>query len=287
MKLNESTQKITCLCYSLIKCLKSLHDINIIVVWMGTSIICKFWWQPKSKRKPVSPAYTRHSHIKGCLLVYAMLLPPFKVLKRCKNANLVLNWKKMSNHDERMHCIRTQSILERDRGGARKCRGFYRRFFKDFSKISKPMTNLLAKNIEFEFSDAYLKAFELLKEKLINAPTDANDTTLWIVLGQKKDKVFHTICYAICTLNEAQQNYTTIEKKLLAVLFAFDKFKHYLELSKAIVYINHYTIKILLEKKDAKLCLIKWILLLQEFDLEIKDKKEIENQVADHLSHLN
>jgi hypothetical protein len=89
------------------------------------------------------------------------------------------------------------------------------------------------------------------------------------------------------TLNEAQLNYATTEKELLVVVFAFEKFRSYIMNSKAIVYTDHVVIKCLLAKKDAKPRLIRWILLLQEFDVEIRDKKGVENVVADHLSRMN
>ena len=106
------------------------------------------------------------------------------------------------------------------------------------------------------------------------------------VLGQKSERIFQVIYYAIRTLNDAQFNYATTEKELLAIVFAFDKFRPYLIGNKVIVHTDHSAIKYLMTKKDAKPRLIQWVLLLQEFDLEIKDKKEIENLVADHLSRL-
>jgi hypothetical protein len=78
-----------------------------------------------------------------------------------------------------------------------------------------------------------------------------------------------------------------MEKELLAVVFAFEKFRSYIVNSKVIVYTDHTTIKYLLAKKDAKPRLICWILLLQEFDVEIHDRKGVENVVADHLSRMN
>lgn len=87
-------------------------------------------------------------------------------------------------------------------------------------------------------------------------------------------------------MNGAQENYTTTEKEMLVVVFAFDKFRSYLVLSKMIVFTDHSALKYLLSKQDAKPRLIRWVLLLHEFDLEIKDKRGAENLAADHLSRL-
>lgn len=115
---------------------------------------------------------------------------------------------------------------------------------------------------------------------------DASDYAIGVVLGQRKNKVLHVIYCASHTLMNAQLNYATTEKELLAMVFAFDKFRSYLIGSKVIVYTNHSALKYFLAKKEDKPRLLRWILLLQEFNLEIKDKKGTKNQVANHISRL-
>ncbi|CAN6704234.1 unnamed protein product [Malus baccata var. baccata] len=168
------------------------------------------------------------------------------------------------------------------------------------SRISTPLCRLLQKDVTFDFNEECEKAFKHLKEMLTSAPIirppdwsipfelmcDASDYALGAVLGQRKDKQPHVIYYASRTLNDAQLNYSTTEKELLAVVFALDKFRSYLLGTKVIIYTDHAALKYLLTKKEAKSRLIRWMLLLQEFDLEIRDKKGSENVVADHLSRL-
>ena len=179
--------------------------------------------------------------------------------------------------------------------------GFYRRFIRDFSKIARPLTKLLEKDAAFDFNDKCLEAFNILKEKLTHAPImvtpnwslpfelmcDASDSAVGAVLGQRKEKYFQPIYYVSRTLTPTQENYTTTEKELLAIVYDFDKFWPYLILSRVIVYTDHSALKYLLSKSDAKPRLIRWVLLLQEFDLEIRDKKRAENLAADHLSRLD
>ncbi|GJR40088.1 reverse transcriptase domain-containing protein [Tanacetum coccineum] len=162
------------------------------------------------------------------------------------------------------------------------------------------MTHLLEKETPFIFSKECIEAFETLKMKLTQAPIlvapdwdlpfeimcDASDFAVGAVLGQRKTKHFQPIHYASKTMTEAQAHYTTTEKELLAVVYAFEKFRPYLVLSKSIVYTDHSALKYLFAKQDAKPRLLRWILLLQEFDVEIRDKKGAENLAADHLSRL-
>ncbi|GJX86951.1 reverse transcriptase domain-containing protein [Tanacetum coccineum] len=106
------------------------------------------------------------------------------------------------------------------------------------------------------------------------------------VLGKRKTKHFQPIHYASKTMTDAQAHYSTTKKELLAVVYAFEKFRPCLVLSKTKVYTNHSALKYLLAKQDAKPRLLWWILLLQEFDVIIRDKKGAKNLAADHLCRL-
>ena len=131
--------------------------------------------------------------------------------------------------------------------------GFYRRFIRDFAKVSKPLTTLLCKDKEFFIDKEGERAFEMLKLALIEAPIlqspnwdlpfeimcDASDYAVGAVLGQRIDKKPTTIWYASKTLDEVQMNYTTIEKELLAVVYAFGKFRPYILGRKIVIYTDH------------------------------------------------
>ncbi|KAK7390555.1 hypothetical protein VNO78_25864 [Psophocarpus tetragonolobus] len=123
-------------------------------------------------------------------------------------------------------------------------------------------------------------------ELLFESMCDASDYALGAVLSQKVGKIPHVIAYVSRTLNSAQINDTTTKKDLLAIVFALDKFFPYLLGSKITVFTDHVALKFLLKKPDAKPRLIRWVLLLQEFDIDIKDKSGALNQVVDHLSRI-
>nr|GFB30010.1 reverse transcriptase domain-containing protein [Tanacetum cinerariifolium] len=106
------------------------------------------------------------------------------------------------------------------------------------------------------------------------------------VIGQRIEKHFRPIHDASKTMNQAEANYTTIEKEMLAVVYAFEKFRSYLIMNKSIIYTNHSALKYLFAKKDAKARLLRWILLLQEFDFKVIDTRGAKNYAADHLSSL-
>nr|GEW87114.1 reverse transcriptase domain-containing protein [Tanacetum cinerariifolium] len=190
-----------------------------------------------------------------------------KMLQHCKDAHLVLNW-------EKCHFMVKEGIVLGHK--------------------------LLENDTLFEFDDEYPKEFKLLKEKLTCAPVivspnwnlpfelmcDASDFAVRAILGQKDGKNIHPIYFASKTLNPAQQKYTVIENEHMAVVFAFDKLRSYLILSKTIVHTDHSALRHLFKKQDAKPRLIRWILVIQEFDIEIKERKGTENVVADHLSRI-
>jgi hypothetical protein len=221
-----------------------------------------------------------------------------KVLTRCAEVDLVLNWEKccfMVKQGIVLGHVISERGIEVDKAKVETVEqlppptdvkslrsflghvGLYRRFIKDFSKITKPLTHLLQKDVAFDFDEKCLAAFRTLKSALVSAPIiqppnwsqpfeimcDASDYAVGAVLGQINEGRVHTVYYASKTLNEAQLNYATTEKELLAVIFAFEKFRSYIVNSKDIVYTDHMAIKYLFAKKDAKPKLICWILLLQ------------------------
>ncbi|KAL0289921.1 UNVERIFIED_CONTAM: Retrovirus-related Pol polyprotein from transposon.6 [Sesamum angustifolium] len=207
-----------------------------------------------------------------------------KVLERCIEKNLVLNYEKchfMVDQGLILGHIVSSKGIEVDKSkidvikslpypaSVREIRsflghaGFYRRFIKDFSKIAQPLCTLLQKDANFEFDGACAAAFDKLKESLTSAPVirspdwnlpfeimcDASNHAIGAVLGQRIGKEPHVIYYASRMLDNTQSNYTTTEKELLAVVFALEKFRHYLLGTKVVVFSDHAALKYLLSKK--------------------------------------
>ncbi|GKD10161.1 reverse transcriptase domain-containing protein [Tanacetum coccineum] len=195
-----------------------------------------------------------------------------KMLQRCEDTNLVLNW-------EKSHFMVKEGIV------------LGHKISKNGIEVDKAKVDVISYLIPLPsrvlgvFS--CIEAFQTLKKKLTEAPIliapdwdlpfelmcDASDYAIGAVLGQWKEKHFRPIHYARKTMTEAQAHYTMTEKEMLAVVYAFEKFRSYLVLSKSIVYTDHSALKYLFAKQDAKPRLLRWVLLLQEFDIIIRDKK--------------
>nr|GFB03902.1 DNA-directed DNA polymerase [Tanacetum cinerariifolium] len=177
-------------------------------------------------------------------------------------------------------------------------------FMDDFSvfgnSFSQCLTNLenmlkrcedtkLALNWEknhFMVKEGIVLGHKISKKGIESTRKRSNDFAVGAVLGQRIEKHFRPIHYASKTMNQAETNYTTTEKEMLAVVYAFEKFHSYLIMNKSIVYTDHSVPKYLFAKKDAKARLLSWILLLQEFDFKVIDTRGAENYAADHLSRL-
>lgn len=175
--------------------------------------------------------------------------------------------------------------------------GYYRKFIKDYSRIAKPMTNYLKKDAKIDLHNTeYQKSFETLKTLLVNDPilaypnfskpfvlnTDASNFALGAVLSQED----HAICYASRTLNEHELNYSTIEKELLAIVWAVKYFRPYLFGRKFSIHTDHQPLQWLFSIKEPNSRLVRWRLKLEEFDFTIKYKKGANNGNADALSRI-
>ncbi|GJU95026.1 reverse transcriptase domain-containing protein [Tanacetum coccineum] len=170
------------------------------------------------------------------------------MLKRCEDTNLCLNW-------EKSHFMVKEGIV------------LGHKISKNRIEVDKAKVNVIAK---------------------LPHPTTVKGVRSFLgaVLGQRHEKHFRPIHYASKTMNKAKSRYTTTEKEMLAVVYAFEKFRSYLILNKSIVYTDHSALKYLFAKKDSKARLLRWVLLLQEFDFKVIDTKGAENLAADHLSQL-
>nr|GEV59416.1 reverse transcriptase domain-containing protein [Tanacetum cinerariifolium] len=195
------------------------------------------------KKRPHSRLLTERLPTVACLLGYAMhrARSKEKMLKRCEDANLYLNW-------EKSHFMVKEGIV------------LGHKISKNEIEVDKAKVDVLAK---------------------LSHPTIIKG----VVLGQRQEKHFRPIHYASKTMTEAESNYTTTEKEMLAVVYAIEKFQSYLIMNKSIVYMDHSALKCLFAKKYSKARLVRWVLLLQEFKFkEINDTFPLEtlNMVSFH-----
>nr|GEU71008.1 reverse transcriptase domain-containing protein [Tanacetum cinerariifolium] len=223
-----------------------------------------------------------------------------KMLKRCEDTNLYLNWEK--SHFMVKEGIALGHKISKNRIKVDKAKvnviaklphpttikgihsflgyvSFYRRFIQDFSKIARPMTHLLENDTLFFFFKECVDSFQTLKRKLTKAlilitpdwdlplklMCNASDFAKGAVLGQRHEKHFSPTHYASKTMTGAESNYTIMEKEMFSVVYAFEKLWSYLIMNKSIVYTDHSALKYLFAKKDFKARLLRWVLLLQEF----------------------
>eukprot|EP00253_Pinus_taeda_P028167 PITA_28167 len=177
--------------------------------------------------------------------------------------------------------------------------GYYRIFIENFTKIASPLFKLLTKDCELKWDPDCQAAFETLKTRISKAPilrgpnwelpfhisTDASDTTLGAVLGQK-DLVPHAIYYTNKNLTPTELNYTVTEKEFLVVVHAINKFRHYITGYETFIHTDHSAIRYLMEKPVTNGRVTRWLLLLQEFNITVLDKPGKQNTVVDFLSRI-
>ena len=178
---------------------------------------------------------------------------------------------------------------------------YYRKFIKDFSRIARPINNLLKKDIPFKWTQKQQTAFEQLKEMLIKSPvlvypdfeqpfilyTDASGTGLDAVLSQLQDDgKEHVIAYASRSLNQAEQNYSVTDQECLAIVWAIEYFHYYLELQPFEVVTDHSALKWLKTSKILKGRRARWMMKLQQYGFTIRHRPEKINTNADALSRM-
>lgn len=178
---------------------------------------------------------------------------------------------------------------------------YYRKFIKDFAKIATPLTELTKEKNDFVWNKAEQEAFDQLKKKLVSAPllrcanpslpyevtTDASATGLGAVLMQEDENGKRPIAYASKKLNEAEQNYSTGERELLAIIFALKTWRSYLHGSRFTILTDHHPLKFLETQKTLSRKQARWVEYMQQFDHTVSYIKGKENRVADALSRKN
>nr|GEX30223.1 transposon Ty3-I Gag-Pol polyprotein [Tanacetum cinerariifolium] len=183
-----------------------------------------------------------------------------KMLKRCDDTNLCLNW-------EKSHFMVKEGIV------------LGHKISKERIEVDKAKVDVISK-LPHPTTVKGIRSF------LGHDGFYQSHFASGAVLGQCQEKHFRPIHYASKTMTEAESNYTTTEKEMLAVVYAFEKFRSYLIMNNSIMYTDHSALKYLFAKKDFKARLLRWVLLLQEFTFKVIDTKGAKNRAADHLSRL-
>lgn len=180
--------------------------------------------------------------------------------------------------------------------------GFFRRFCPNFAEAAAPLTKLTSGTSKFEWTPDCQRAFDQLKnllarEPVLQAPdfsrpfslqTDASDIASGAVLLQEKDGIYHPVAYHSAKFNKHQRNYSTVEKELLSIISAVNKFECYLHASiKPLeVFTDHNPLTFLQRNKFTNQRLLRWSLFLQPYDVTIRHIKGSENIIADALSRI-
>lgn len=179
--------------------------------------------------------------------------------------------------------------------------GYYRKFIKDFAKLTKPLTHCLKKETKIDINKPeYVNSFEICKNILCNEPllqypdfekefiltTDASNYAVGAILSQIKNGADLPIAYASRTLNKSETQYSAIEKELLAIVFGTKYFRPYIYGRKFKIYTDHKPLQWLFSVKEPNSRLLRWRLKLEEYDYEIKYKKGKSNKNADALSRI-
>lgn len=176
--------------------------------------------------------------------------------------------------------------------------GYYRKFIKNYSLIASPIIKYLRKDMKIDIKDSkYIDAFKKLKELITTYPilafpdfdkkfvitTDASNSALGAVLSQDNKP----ICYASRTLNNHERNYSTIEKEMLAIIWALKYFRRYVYGRKFLVQTDHQPLKWLYSMKEPNSKMARWRIQLSEYDFDIDYVKGKNNKVADFLSRIH
>ncbi|CAM6087794.1 unnamed protein product [Calypogeia fissa] len=182
------------------------------------------------------------------------------------------------------------------------CVGYYRRFIKDYAKIALPLTEMLKKSVDVESTLERVSAFEILKERLTQAPVlitpvwgkdfhvyvDGSGFCIGVVLSKlDEDGRDHPIYFASRQMSAPEKNYSGSDREALGVIYACKKFRHYLLGYKVIFHTDHNSLKYMVNKPDLIVRIARWVLLLQEFNYEVVVRPGKKHANADFFSRID